>query len=100
MGRRCHGRHFGVGLLSHSKTLDLACTLAFYWQHARAVFAYGYIYCIHSSFLQLFFLADNASSGASLKLLAASLEFFPSLVECESIVRCVGGSHTTKKILG
>ena len=33
-------------------------------------------------------------TGASLKLLTASLEFFPSLDESESLLRSVQGSHT------
>ena len=36
---------------------------------------------------------DNIK-GACLKLHTASLDFFPSLSECESLLRSVQGSHT------
>ena len=36
---------------------------------------------------------DGHVLGASLKLLTASVEFFPSLVEYESLERCIEGSR-------
>ena len=37
---------------------------------------------------------SNVYSRASLKLLIASLDFLPSLFECESLERCAEGSRT------